>query len=184
MKRVTIALFLIFMFLNVLSQSNKSPVSLIPIPASIQRGQGNFILKKNTAIVLTSNQADVTRVADFLSKKLSGATGFSVPVKSGGASSNAPGIIKLAIINNATHGKEGYSLNITPIAVSISANKPAGLFYGMQTLLQLFPKEIESKTVVSNMTWKLPAISIIDSPRFSWRGLLFDVSRHFLQSNR
>ena len=179
MKRLTIVLFLIFIFLNVFSQSNKSPVSLIPIPASIQRGQGNFILKKNTTIVLTSTQADVARVADFLSKKLSGATGFSVPVKSGGASSNAPGIIKLAIINNAAQGKEGYSLNITPIAVSISANKPAGLFYGMQTLLQLFPKEIESKTVVSNMTWKLPAISIIDSPRFRWRGLLFDVSRHF-----
>ncbi|MEJ7683101.1 MAG: glycoside hydrolase family 20 zincin-like fold domain-containing protein [Segetibacter sp.] len=158
--------------------------SLIPIPASMQRGQGNFILKKTATIVLSSEQADVARVADFLSKKLSAATGFAIPVKSSNAASNAPGIIKLAIINNTKLGKEGYNLNVTPGAVSISADKPEGLFYGMQTLLQLFPKEIESKTVVSKTSWTVPAVSITDSPGFGWRGMLFDVSRHFFTNQQ
>jgi len=62
--------------------------------------------------------------------------------------------------------------------VIISANQPAGLFYGMQTLLQLLPKEIESKTV-SKANWSIAAAKITDYPRFGWRGVMLDVSRHF-----
>ena len=60
----------------------------------------------------------------------------------------------------------------------ISANQPAGLFYGVQTLLQLLPKEIESKTV-AKASWTIPAARIVDYPRFGWRGLMLDVSRNF-----
>ena len=78
-----------------------------------------------------------------------------------------------------TIGSEGYTLTITSKNVIISANKPAGLFYGAQTLLQLFPKEIESKNLVKNINWEAPCVSITDYPRFGWRGLMFDVARHF-----
>jgi len=62
--------------------------------------------------------------------------------------------------------------------VTITANRPAGLFYGMQTLTQLLTKEIESKTAATG-TWTLPAVNITDYPRFGWRGIMLDVSRHF-----
>ncbi len=75
-------------------------------------------------------------------------------------------------------GKEGYTLESSPKGVVISANEPAGLFYGMQTLLQLLPAEIESKTVV-NMPWTIPSVKITDYPRFGWRGIMLDVSRNF-----
>jgi hexosaminidase len=82
-------------------------------------------------------------------------------------------------VQSAALGNEGYKLLVTPQTVSLSANKPAGLFYGMQTLIQLLPKEIESNTVVSNVVWTIPCVSITDYPRFGWRALMFDVSRHF-----
>ena len=75
-------------------------------------------------------------------------------------------------------GSEGYRLDVSPKAISISANQPAGLFYGVQTLLQLFPADIESKTVVKR-TWTAPSVRILDYPRFAWRGMMLDVSRHF-----
>ena len=76
-------------------------------------------------------------------------------------------------------GEEGYRLKISQGLITISANKPAGLYYGFQTLLQLLPKEIDQKQTVANINWQVPVAEIMDYPRFAWRGLMLDVSRHF-----
>jgi hexosaminidase len=81
--------------------------------------------------------------------------------------------------NDANIGNEGYKLNITSELASITATTPAGLFYGVQTFYQLLPKEIESTEPLKNVVWVAPACIITDYPRFGWRGLMFDVSRHF-----
>ncbi len=180
MKKVLIAALFILMFFQVFSQEDHgSSVSLIPIPVSMHTGQGKFMLTKNALVELKTNNADAKRVAGFLSKKLSVATGYKIPVKFVNTASHGTGNISLAIVQDATLGNEGYKLIVNSNSVLLSANKPAGLFYGMQTLVQLLPKEIESKTVVSNKTWKIPSVTIIDYPRFGWRALMFDVSRHF-----
>jgi hexosaminidase len=80
---------------------------------------------------------------------------------------------------NATLGNEGYTLSVTPKNIIIKANKPAGIFYGVQTLMQLLPAEIESNVLVKDIAWKAPCVEITDYPRFGWRGLMLDVSRHF-----
>ncbi len=174
-----IAALFMLMFFHVISQGNKGAVSLIPIPVSMQTGNGNFKLAKTALIELSTNDADAKRVAGFLSEKLSAATGYKIPVKMVNTASHTAGNISLAIVPGAAPGKEGYRLLVTPQSVSLSADKPAGLFYGMQTLLQLLPKEIESKTAVSNIAWTIPSVTITDHPRFGWRALMFDVSRHF-----
>src|SRR5690606_4772656 len=71
-----------------------------------------------------------------------------------------------------------YRLNVTSSGVTLSASEPAGIFYGIQTLYQLLPKEImvDSK---SEIAWTMPAVTIEDHPRFGWRGLMLDVARHF-----
>jgi len=178
MKKVTIAALLILIAIYAFSQNNENTISLIPIPVSVQTGNGNFMLTKNTNIILTTNDTDAKRVAGFLSKKLSVATGSAIPVKTVNTLSNSTGNISMSIIHDTTLGDEGYKLEVNP-TVSLSANKAAGLFYGMQTLIQLLPKEIESKTAVNNVVWTIPSVNITDYPRFEWRGLLFDVSRHF-----
>ncbi len=53
------------------------------------------------------------------------------------------------------------------------------MFYGVQTLLQLLPPQIMSRQAVPNQSWKIPCVHIKDQPRFVWRGLMLDVSRHF-----
>ena len=181
MKKIfTLYLFLIFLF-NASAQQTHRSISLIPIPVSHQFGNGNFLIKSSTAIELTTINGDAKRVAGFLSGRLKNATGFAVPVKTVGGASNASGNIRMGLIKDAQLGEEGYKLNVTPNAVSITANTPAGLFYGMQSFLQLLPKEVErkSKPATAKVSWTVPAVSITDYPRFQWRGLMLDVSRHF-----
>lgn len=80
---------------------------------------------------------------------------------------------------DANLGTEGYSMDVSPEKISIRANSPAGLFYATQTLVQLLPPSVEGKTKISNVKYEIPAVTIVDSPRFGWRGIMLDVSRHF-----
>lgn len=176
MKRVILLSMLLTLCVTSFSQENAVSKKLIPIPVSIKQGMGNFTVNNKTAIHILSQDAAVKRVGDYLSQKLK-TTGFAIPVIK--TSSKDGSSINLSIINDESLGDEGYKLNVSAANIVISANKPAGLFYGMQTLVQLMPTEIENKNVVKNVSWKIPACSITDYPRFGWRGLMFDVSRHF-----
>lgn len=153
-------------------------IALIPEPVSMSAGTGKFLIKKTSIIEVTTTNPDVKRVAGFLSQKIATPTGMLLPVKYV-RHFTASGNIRLSLIHDASIGSEGYKLNVTSHSVSIAANTAAGLFYGMQTLLQLLPKEIESNSLVKNSSWSIPAITITDYPRFGWRGLMLDVSRHF-----
>lgn len=171
--------FFLFMCCSVAGFSQKNNVAdlLIPQPVSVTSGTGTFVVNNKTGIHVSSNDASAKRVASFLSSKLAATTGYAMPVvNSKSAVSNS---INLSLVNKTSLGSEGYDLKVTASGVSISANKPAGLFYGMQTLFQLLPKEIEGKEIAKNVKWSVPVCSISDVPRFGWRGLMFDVSRHF-----
>ena len=161
-----------------LSQQQK--ISLIPEPVQLIQNTGTCLLPKNISIGAINN-SEIKFAASFLQKKLSTATGYPVTL------SNNPATASIQLLLNTTAnntlGKEGYQLSVTPKNIVIKANGPAGLFYGVQTLLQLLPKEIESKEVVSNMQWTAPCVEITDYPRFGWRGLMLDVSRHFFTKN-
>jgi hexosaminidase len=155
----------------------QSQVNIIPEPASLQVKQGNFILKENIIININGSDADAYRVGEYLKKELETATGYSATIRRNGIAAT----IDLSILPVAdnTIGNEGYLLTVNSNSVNISANKAAGLFYGMQSFLQLLPKEIESKVVVKNISWTTPCVEVKDYPRFGWRGLMLDVSRHF-----
>jgi len=80
-------------------------------------------------------------------------------------------------------GEEGYELNVSPNSIDLRASSSAGLFYGVKSLLQLLPPEIFAQHQVPRRKWKIPCLTIQDKPRFVWRGLMLDVSRHFLTKN-
>jgi hexosaminidase len=151
-------------------------IAIIPEPVSIVRNSGTFVLPRKVSIQVEKT-AETKLVVDYLQLHLSIPTGcFVTPY----ASSSAP-TIKL-IINqqaNPTLGKEGYQLTVAPKLITIKANQGAGLFYGVQSLLQLFPKEIESTELVTGTKWAVPCVDVMDYPKLGWRGLMFDVARHF-----
>ena len=86
-------------------------------------------------------------------------------------------VIALELTQGDFH-PEGYDLTVAAGGVRIRADTAAGLFYGVQTLLQLLPPEIEASTP-KHAAWSMPCLHIVDYPRFAWRGLMLDVSRHF-----
>ena len=76
-------------------------------------------------------------------------------------------------------GAEGYALTVNPKGVVIRAPKTAGLFYGAQTLRQLFPPQVESAAPVKDVSWTAKGVAVRDYPRFPLRGFMLDASRHF-----
>lgn len=167
-------LFLLMLTIAVVSvAAQNSKISLIPQPVSVQPGSGSFVLTKTAKV--SYNKPEGRNVAEMLVQKLNVATSFALKTSQG-----TKGNIQLVLNSNPDQqlGNEGYSLHATSKNITIYANQPAGLFYGVQTLLQLLPKEIESKQPVQ-AKWTIPVVQITDYPRFGWRGLMFDVSRHF-----
>ncbi|MBD2754197.1 beta-N-acetylhexosaminidase [Spirosoma validum] len=163
----------LFFLLYVTIVFAQPPIQLIPQPVSVQPQSGVFTLTKSTTIHY--NQADGRAVAEMLSQQLNVPTGFGLSAKEGKSGKIQ---LNLNATPNSQLGGEGYTLDASSKAVVITANRPAGLFYGIQTLTQLLPKEIGSKKVVT-ATWTLPAVKITDYPRFGWRGIMLDVSRNF-----
>jgi hexosaminidase len=176
MKNNVIFLCCILFATSSFGQLGKSQVAIIPQPVSIIENPGHFILPKNI-IIQSVSSPEMKQVNAFLQDRISKPTGIPVSVKALTPSAT----IKL-ILNkkeDTVLGKEGYQLLVTTKDITITANEPAGLFYGAQSLVQLFPKEIESAVGVPNIKWEAPCVTITDYPRFGWRGLMFDVARHF-----
>jgi len=176
MKKLFGLLFLCFISAVSFGQGGKSGIAIIPEPVNLIENTGHFSLPKNV-VIEAGTQPEMKEVIAFLKDRLSTPTGIPVTVRNA-----APSATVKLILNKKTDaviGKEGYHLLVTPKNIVINANDPAGLFYGVQTLVQLFPKEIESAVKVKNVKWDAPCVTITDYPRFGWRGLMFDVSRHF-----
>lgn len=176
MLKISGILFCCLLSFKSFSQTTDQTIAIIPQPVSIVKNTGEFTLPAAITVEVGTTSA-LLPVTNYLKSKLAVATGKSVVIK------NNASFAAIKLILNKTEnneiGKEGYQLTVTPKGIVIKANQPAGLFYGIQTLVQLMPKEIESKTVVKNTTWKIPCVQITDYPRFAWRGLMFDVARHF-----
>ena len=149
-------------------------INITPIPLELTQKEDTFKLSKS--IVFVSGNADIDKVAAYFSAKIKASTGYDIKtVKDKPAS----GYIDLSITPELGVNDEGYTLDITNQGIDIQAKTPQGLFYGMQTVMQLLPAEIESPTLVKNIAWNIPAVTVKDEPRFKYRGLHLDVCRHF-----
>jgi hexosaminidase len=143
--------------------------SVIPQPVMVKQNQGRFTIKNRTPIYCKSE--DLVNTAKYLSRHLGG-----LEIKNGSGSG-----INLMIAGEEIKGlgTEGYLLNITNGKIDIVANKPNGIFYGVQTLLQMLPPITINSSKKDYLLCEVLCAEINDFPRFQWRGLLLDVSRHF-----
>jgi hexosaminidase len=169
-------IFLVCTLIGLTSPSVAQDISVIPLPVSVQKGDGHFLLTPNTTIYVPAKQSDLLSVATYLADELAPATGFKLKANEG----TGTGIqFEIAPKTEAQLGAEGYILQVNSGKITISANAPAGFFYGVKTLLQLLPREIEGDQAASGVSWRIPSVTIRDYPRFAWRGIMLDVSRHF-----
>lgn len=155
---------------------NDTFFSIIPNPLSLTPKEGYFILNNETIIYFDYN---FQKEAEYLNNLLKPATGFNLILKELPKKDAMTNCIVLRLINNEPQiGIEGYKLIVSINKIELEFIKPKGAFYGIQTLRQLFPPEIESSQRIS-IEWKIPCVVIQDHPRFSWRGFMLDEARHF-----
>ena len=143
-------------------------INIIPQPNSLTIQKGSFTLSANTIIVSSSNEDE--NAIHFLNTYLSSYYGFRVKK----SSKETKNCILLSTSTNAnSSNKESYTLEISPKKIRIIGEGKQGTFYGVQTLIQLLP------TTVVTTTLSIPCVKIQDKPRFAYRGLHLDCSRHF-----
>jgi hexosaminidase len=151
-------------------------INIIPAPQSLVEGEGVFSVNGQTAFYASAPESKT--VAEFFAARLKTSTGYRLATVDKENGSN--NMIALYIDALPGVNDEGYTLDVTPGKVVVKAKTPQGLFYGMQTFLQLLPAEVESPKVVKNVAWTSPAVSVKDEPRFGYRGLMLDAVRHFI----
>ncbi|MFQ5637594.1 MAG: beta-N-acetylhexosaminidase [bacterium] len=159
--------------------SKPSEVSIIPQPLEVSQQPGIFSLSPQTKIIVVADNPSAREVASYLAEFVKAATGYQIPVTSSVDASAIERAIALIQAPDAALGEEGYRLVVGPNSISIRAQQAAGLFYGVQTLLHLLPPELFSKEKTGQKQWTIPCVRIKDAPRFRWRGMHLDVSRHF-----
>jgi len=177
MTLVTLA-FLFFTPAAVTGSYNET-TNIIPIPVSVENHDGFFVFKPSIRVIAEKDaQAEASKLIDAL------APAMGYRLKLAAKARPKAKAIKLAIDEQLLQlGDEGYILEVFAEQILIRAKQPAGLFYGIQSLLQLLPASIFSKTEINDIKWKVPCLQITDYPRFQWRGLLVDPARHFIPVN-
>lgn len=173
----TILLISMFVFtLLIFAQQAERKISIIPEPVSMVKKGGHFVFPDQVVVSISQGEK-INYLKNLIEERFTTAPGKRVVFVN--SDNNADIVLLLNPIENNQIGDEGYTLQVTSDKVTIHANKSAGLIYGLQTLFQLLPPQIESNKKEDNVSWQVPHIEIVDYPRVGWRGLMLDVSRHF-----
>ncbi|MFC2123589.1 beta-N-acetylhexosaminidase [Bacteroidota bacterium] len=178
MKTQIVLIALLFFMFSLFAQE-QGKISIIPQPNEIVVNYGFFELNTETVVVADSTLKCSARQ---LTRYLEPATSFNLRIYLNGMTKTLveDNFIRLQLEEDLDrYGEEGYFLEVTENHITISASGQKGIFYGIQTLRQLMPKQIFRKAEVNDISWQIPCVQIEDNPRFSWRGLMIDYSRTF-----
>ena len=163
LKRIFVALLLCTGMYTATAVVADTRPALTPVPSELVMQQGEFEWKDNTSLWIDAPQADKQILTDYLQ-----ASGLKLSVAKKEAKKQQL-VLKVVNALDGMSSQEAYQLNVTPQRIEITALSGAGLFYGVQSLLQL----------TAQYGNQLPALEIKDEPRFRYRGMMLDVSRHF-----
>ena len=166
-----------------LAGQNVTPADLplIPLPRAVEAHTGDgFTVGPKTVIYTQEGSAEAERVGRYLAAVIGIAAGPEPPAVEPLRAGAAPAGIVLRL-SSSIKEPEGYELVVDAASATVTAAGPAGLFYGVQTLRQLFLPFVEYEAVRADekRPLRLPAVKIVDAPRFAWRGAMLDVARHF-----
>lgn len=150
-------------------------ISLIPQPAQITVGDGSYIFSNKVKAIVPAYEGDsLQKVFKNFTREFKKATGVAVKTTSRG------GDAQIVVSMDSSLAPEGYTLQVEKGGIAISVSKPAGLFYALQTLKQLMPRNVMAAVPCEEAKeWSVPCVDIKDEPRFGWRGFMLDEGRHF-----
>ncbi|MFB9863596.1 beta-N-acetylhexosaminidase [Rufibacter immobilis] len=161
-------------FLHVAVQAqDASRYAIIPKPVKLTPAKGEFKLNSKTKLVLGSSSPELKTATDFLVTLVENSANFKMEY-----GTQAKKNTIAFTLDNSISNEEGYRLEVTSKKITVAAKTPKGAFLAIQTLRQLMPAAIETKNS-GERTFKIPAVSIEDAPRFAYRGMMLDVARHF-----
>ncbi len=147
-------------------------VDIVPRPLHVETAADSFRLRSDMAITCDAPLAPQAR---YLQETLAGPTGWDLELRPGARRAD----IRLTLADSASLPAEGYRLTVERRRVSIEAADAAGAFYGVQSLLQLFPPEVYDRVRRRGVSWAAPCVRISDAPNRPWRGMMLDVARYF-----
>ncbi|WP_080236995.1 glycoside hydrolase family 20 protein [Spirosoma rigui] len=181
----TVSFLLALLWVALLNCIGQTPnrYTLVPRPAQLEPRPGEFVLGPGTTFLVPAGLPALKTVVDSFASQINRSTGLSMAVQTGTASP-AAGTNQLVFITSrdTTLGSEGYRIDATDSRITVEATATNGFFYAVQTLYQLLPPAILGKPAVAGTgkpAWTIPACRIQDRPRYVYRGLHLDVSRHF-----
>ena len=178
---ILISIFFGSIVVVIAGNEQKPQLSIVPKPVSVKLKEGSFQINEQTTILVAERDVDLKNVAILFSEQIRLAGGPFLRVRAMNEETVDGNSILLAYTRNKENQvTEGYRLKVSPNQVLLTGNSGAGLFYGMQTLLQLFPPAVcKTSKPTPGKTWNIPCVDIKDYPRFPYRGMHLDVSRHF-----
>ena len=177
-KFIRLAFLSLAFFQISLTQVHAQELSIIPKPVSVTQGVGVFNINQQTNIYI--NHKLSLPVAQYFEHFINPATGLTLPIiQSAVNQKTTENNAIYFFIDQSIDSKEGYHLAVTPNKIIAKAANASGLFYAVQTIRQLLPAQIEQRYPINNVSWDIPAVTIKDQPRFSYRGMHLDVGRHF-----
>ena len=150
--------------------------TIIPAPQLLTPQKGVFTFDESTRIILSQENEELFFLAGYLSGLFKKAAGFSLPIEVG--ASVGKNTVLLDLDHDSGGNSEAYTLDVTSENIVIRAGTAVGILYGIQSVRQLLPEQVEGENV-AEMLWSVPAVTIRDEPRFAYRGMQMDVSRHF-----
>lgn len=161
---------LIFLFMLGFSRLQAQIVQIIPCPKEMKVGREYFMITPEVNIISSSGSQ---KTALFLQKALKDAMGIQIEIIEPGKTTGGA----ICFIYDKSYAKEQYGLNSSKDGIQIVASNNTGWFYGVQTLLQLFPSLPDSQGILP--TIEIPEVAIKDAPRFPWREFMLDEGRFF-----
>jgi len=172
-KSYILAGILVVLLSGCTQTADKEEINITPAPVEVSVGRGSFSLNEKVSFVAVSGEEKTT--AEFFASRMRVSTGFPLPVVDAPSRKS----IELTIQPESGIKEEGYKLSVSTSGVRIIASDQAGLFYGMESFLQLLPPQIENRSLTSGVAWEAKSVEIDDYPRFSYRGCHVDPCRHF-----
>ncbi|MFD2935943.1 glycoside hydrolase family 20 protein [Spirosoma flavum] len=187
LSRLLLILALIAQLTAAFSQATDR-YTIIPRPAQLEPRAGDFVVSQSTTITVPFAQTDLKAIVDTFAYHINRSGGLNLSVRNVNKSAlisrdAGPNSIQFLSSRDTTLGAEGYRIDVTDKLVTVEAVSSKGFFYAVQTLYQLLPRAVLNSThPIPNTnlnSWTVPACRIQDRPRYTYRGMNLDVSRHF-----